>query len=159
MVFSYLNENKEEILDAGQKAISNTIEYGTTAVFEGIGQSIDHFENKWEEEYIRRLKKVEFEIQDYNLEPLDSNLSTINLSVIAINNNEDKEWLNLGDLDKNNYVLISDENELFYPLNFTTNQYENFLPKGKTVLRFQGQVPSKAKLKYFRVLNEKWLIE
>ncbi len=161
LIIDYLNTNKEKILNAGQKAISNTIEYGTTAVFEGIGQSLDHFEEKWEDDFIIKLELIDFEVQKYEIKKIDSTSSIIEVDVIATNNH-DEDWITLGDLDRNNYVLIGDKNDLFYPMYFRDSdlqRYELTIAPGKHLLEFSGQIPSNTEVKYFRILNKKWLIE
>jgi len=155
LILSSLNDNKYKILDAGQSAISNTIEYGTTAVFEGIGQSFDHFEEKWEDDYIRRLRKVEVEIKNASTTFVDDTHEIVTVDVIFNNHNNEADYLSIHSLGTQNYLLLGDENEVYYPVNILNKENYNYLPSGKTMLQITGQLPKGAKLSLLRLLNEK----
>lgn len=152
---SLANQNKNEILDYGQKAIASTVEYGTTAIFEGIGKTVDHFQEKWEDNYMTQLKNVDVEIKEITKESIDDKDDKVFIDLIFNNKNSESDRLNLGHISDNNYILISDEDGLYYPLKISNNQYDNFLPTGKTVLKFEGIIPSTMQVEYIRLLDER----
>ncbi len=156
LVLSYLNQNKEKILDAGQSAISNTVEFGATAVFEGVGQSWDHFEEKWEDDFVRKLKKVDVELKSIMSTIVDKEHNSVVVDVIYTNNNTAKDELSIDGIGRNNYILLDDENEVYYPVRIENKDNYNFLPSGKTMLQLTGVVPSDTKITSLRLLNQKY---
>jgi hypothetical protein len=155
LVLSYLNDNKGKILDASQAAISDTIEFGTTALFEGVGQSWDDFEAKWEDKFVTKLKKVDVEIQNVMTESHDDKHDMVTVDLIFNNKNVGAEYLSIDTLGTNNYLLIGDENEIYYPVSIQNGKNYNYLPSGKTLLQVKGKVPTETKISYFRMLNQK----
>ena len=153
LISSKIIDNKDELLGYGQKAISSTVNYGATAVFEGLGNTIDHFEDKWDSKYSEQLKNVDIEIKSVARKSINENSDTLIAEIIFNNRNTDKEKLNISHISDNNFMLVGDIDSTYYPLRIRNYQYNNYLPSGKTVLTVEGVVPKNLNIKYFRLLD------
>lgn len=148
---SLLSDNKSKIISLGQNTVSKTVEIGTTTVFLGIGKSFDHFEKKWDSEYKKKLSNVDVEIKKITKDSFNTN--KIYVDLIFNNKNPKDKKVNLNKISGNNYILIGDNNNLYYPLTINNNQYDHYLPHGKIVLQFEGVVPEDLKVKKIRLLD------
>ncbi|MFN3404979.1 MAG: hypothetical protein ACK40G_12840 [Cytophagaceae bacterium] len=146
-------DNRDQILDYGQKAISASVDYGATAVFEGLGNTIDHFQDKWDAKYSEQLKNVDIEMQTFTLKHLDENNDTFIADIIFHNKNTDNEKLNLSHISDNNFMLIGNKDSIYYPIRINNNQYNNYLPEGNTVLKVEGILPKSFEVKFLRLHN------
>jgi hypothetical protein len=153
LISSKIIENKDQILGYGQKAISSTVDYGATAVFEGLGSTIDHFDTKWDASYSVQLKKVDIKIKSLTRKSINETSDSLKVNVLFNNRNIDGEKLNLSHISDKNYLLVGGKDSIYYPIKIRNNQYNNYLPLGKTVLMVEGIVPKDLDIKYIRLLN------
>lgn len=151
---SLVVENKDEILGYGQKAVSNTVAYGTTAVFEGFGKSFDHFEEKWDADYVRQLRNVDLEVKAMRKDSVDEVNDKVTVDLVFNNRNSGDDRLSLSHISELNYILIGDTSELYYPVVLPANHNTRYLPAGKSAVTFEGIVPKDLEIKYVRLLDE-----
>lgn len=151
--FSYVKNNSDEILNVSQEVISETVEYGTTAIFEGLGNTIDHFQKKWDDKFVSKIKNIDvLQAKIVNTKIIDNN-QNIMIIVTLNNNNTLENTIRFNEIIKNNYALIATNDSVFFPLSTYENQGNNILPTGKTILKLKGIVPIRTEISNFTLLN------
>lgn len=138
----------------GKEAISNTVAFGTEAVFEGVGRTADHFNQKWEKEYQNRLNNITIEISAMDRKPMDAKKDSIFIEAILSNSNSIEDRVALNTLASQNYLLIGDSSELFYPVQIVAENDIQFVPKGKSSFKFITVMPEGTEPRYFRLLDK-----
>jgi hypothetical protein len=141
LIFGLMATNSEKITDYGKTAISNTVQFTSTAILEGFGETSDYFENKWESNYINYFEQVDIKLISKESKPYNEQRSQISLDIEFNNHNPSENELFLNTISNNNYILISEDNETFYSLEFDFKQSVNKIPSGKTRLIMKGLIP------------------
>ncbi len=128
-ILSFLNDNRGKIANMGQEAISNTVEYTSVAVLEGLGKTVDHFENKWDKKRLDALGNLKVSINKFDSTRLSETIVKIEMEVEIENNELDQDFY-LKDIETDNYLLIGDSKDLVYVLKF--KEAKGKLIKGKS---------------------------
>jgi len=153
LVTSKVIEKKDEIVDMGQEVLSNTVEFGATAVFEGMGKTMDHFKEKWKNEDDMLSKDIEITITETHRKKIDEQSDSLSIVLILNNQSLDNASISLRQVAK--YLLIGDQDSLLYPLtcaeNCTSLPIGNtILPSGKTRHTFHSIIPHTFDLRFIR---------
>ena len=148
-------EKAPKVVEAGKTAISNTVAFGTEAVFEGFGKSIDHFDQKWEKAYQKKLENISIETSAIKRFSIGNNKDSIVLAGIMHNKNPEDERIDLVSLLEYNYLLVKGSNELFYPVKILSKVSIQFIPSGKTEFTFHTAMPDTIKPIAFRLSDQK----
>jgi len=146
-IASKVIEKKDEIVDMGQDALSSTVAFGATTFFEGMGKTMDHFEEKWEIEGVKLSKDIEVTIGDSYREK--NNEQSDSLFITLIFDYQKKDSIKIVMSDIYDYLLIGDQDSVFYSL-----KHESFnsrvLHEGKTSRTFHCIIPHTFDLHYIR---------
>lgn len=154
LIIGLMSTNRELIEEYGKETISKTVAFTTTAIAEGFGKTSDHFENKWEINYLNSFEQIEIRLIDYKTFRHNDQRLNISLDIEFKNSNKSNTELNLNTISNKNYILISEDRETFYPLEFDHEQTLGNLPIGKTRLLMTGLIPIDFKPKQIKIGNQ-----
>jgi len=119
------------VLDAGQHAISGTIKYFSVAVLEGVGQTYDHFEKKWDKEKIKHFNDLKLEIISVD-KKVQQGRAALHL-ILKITNVSDKA-IDFEALITHQLLLLKSKNSTYYPVTFNGALNHHLkIPAGTTV--------------------------
>lgn len=150
---AYLADNKDKIADLGQEVISKSVEYTSTAVFEGLGKTIDHFEEKWKDEYLNALDQIELEVVGVEYSEIDSLSQMLILEIEFQNPSDQSTEIHLSTLENKEYLLVGDSATILYPLTFREGTGK--LVKGKSRHYMQATVQHGIQPAYLHVGKRK----
>jgi len=112
------------VLEAGQGAISGTIKYFSVAILEGVGETYQHFENKWEKEKVEEFKNLKLKIIS-NTKTIQEKKSLIHL-VLEVSNTSTKA-IDFKELIKHQLLLLKDKKNHYYPVTFNEINHQNMI--------------------------------
>lgn len=148
-------DNKDEILNFGQKTVSESVTYGTTAVFEGIGGTMEHFQEKWDKEYQKKLDQLDITVYAFRQYSINESTDEVELTLIVNNSNPVSNKIDIDQLFQQNSLLIGDTAEVYYPLTPASDYTTYVLPQGKSRMHLMSSVPSSSRLESVRFMNRK----
>lgn len=164
LAVTLINENKSKIAEVTSEAFSDAVGFGSTILFEGLGKSFDHFEEKWDKELIDNLNNIQLTvigIDTLNENTLDETLilennaadSSIDSSeynkivfeISLLNKNTKKEDIYFSTLIYENYILLQDSDDVCYQFNSEENLSRKIIV-GKSSLKLYSVVPKDVEL-------------
>jgi hypothetical protein len=121
----------KKVTALGQELLTSAVNFGTVSIFEGLGETADHFNEKWRQKMLTGVKALEFSVVSCQ-ETRKSGRREIDL-VLAIRNTSDKS-ANFNDMVEHQLILLKDPNGMCYPMSGVT--FDNsILPPGLTSVR------------------------
>lgn len=137
----YLLENSAKILSKSQDAASDIIGQGSTTIAEGIGKSMDHFEEKWKEEEQKIMADISIEILDKKRDTMDATHDLFVVTMKCNNNHPADEKISLNTIEEQQYLFIGDKDSIIFPLQFEKSENNNTLLHGKTIQKAKVKIP------------------
>jgi len=112
------------LLKAGQSAISGTIKYFSVAILEGVGETYQHFENKWEKQKIEEFKNLQLKIIS-NKKTIQDKKSLVHI-VLEVSNTSTKS-IDFKALINHQLLLLKDKENHYYPITFNEINHQNMI--------------------------------
>ena len=112
----------DTVLDAGQEAISGTIKYFGVAVFEGVGKTYEHFEEKWDKERIEKFHDLQIKILS-SKKKIQNGKASLHLTLEVTNTS--KESIDFRELVTHQLLLLKSQNEAYCPVTFNGISHQN----------------------------------
>jgi len=121
------------LLDAGQSAISGTIKYFSVAVLEGVGETYNHFESKWDNEKIQQFNDLELKVLSVDKKQQNGKTS---LHLALEVTNKGSKSINFKELITHQLLLLKSTKGSYYPVTFNGIVNQNMqIPPATTVIQ------------------------
>jgi hypothetical protein len=129
--FDLAMQAADKAAQVGQKLITATVNFGTVSVLEGFGKSAEHFNEKWRQKTLSRVKSLEFSV--VSCTDTKSGEDSVMHLVLGIKNTCDRS-VDFNHIVDQQHILMKDAKGMCYPLDSV--KYENStLPAGVTSVR------------------------
>lgn len=130
-VVESVKDGTNAVLDAGQDVISGTVKYFSVAVLEGVGQTYEHFEAKWDKEQIESFKDLELRVVSVKKE-MQHGKDLLHLMLEV--SNVSKKSIDFNELVTHQLLLLKSKNEAYAPLTLNGRAKSMDIPAGTTIM-------------------------
>lgn len=137
----YILENSAKILSKSQDTASDIIGHGSTTLAEGIGKSMQHFEEKWKKEEQKIIADISIEMLDKRRDSMDLNNDLLVIKLKFDNKHSADEKITLNAIEQYQYLFIGDKDSIIFPLQLEKSEINNALPQGKTIQTAKVKIP------------------
>ncbi|MBN1695912.1 MAG: hypothetical protein JW881_00240 [Spirochaetales bacterium] len=146
VIFSYVFEHKDEIIDSGIETTADIMAKTLVLTYKGV-------EKNWDAQLVKKLKNVSVTVSgsSHRLEK-ENRIYTIEL--LFDNPNPSSDNIGFYDLVNGNYLMVCDTEDIIYGLDMVTCQ-STYLPEGKTKAVFKVLVDEDVELSYIRFVESR----